>query len=166
MSRLEGYPFADILKPGIDQSMKDWVAFKYFRVVWRQIFEFGTLHTDPHPGNYLVTYHPKLAMLDFGSIRIFPDDIRAAYHDLAAAILRRDRRAMGDAFVRLGFLDQDADVTAMIKVMNIIFEPVLVDREYDPRKYDSLQKGMEVAQIGIEHRLFKTPGHRVFLFRA
>src|SRR5262245_29756878 len=57
MSYLEGYPFADILKPGVDQPTKDWVAIKYFRVTWRQIFEFGTLHTDPHPGNDLVTFH-------------------------------------------------------------------------------------------------------------
>jgi predicted unusual protein kinase regulating ubiquinone biosynthesis (AarF/ABC1/UbiB family) len=166
MSRLEGYPFADILKPGIDQSLKDWVALKYFRVVWRQIFEFGTLHTDPHPGNYLVTYHPKLAILDFGSIRIFPENIRTAYHALAAAILRRDTDGMADAFVRLGFLDKGDDPAPMVKVMNVIFEPVLVDRKYDPRDYDSLQKGMEIAQIGFENRLFKAPGHRVFLFRA
>jgi predicted unusual protein kinase regulating ubiquinone biosynthesis (AarF/ABC1/UbiB family) len=166
MSRLEGYPFADILKPGVDQPLKDWVALKYFRVVWRQIFEFGTLHTDPHPGNYLVTYHPKLAILDFGSIRIFPENIRTAYHALAAAILRRDKSGMADAFVRLGFLDKGDDPAPMVKVMNVIFEPVLVDKKYDPRDYDSLQKGMEIAQIGFENRLFKAPGHRVFLFRA
>jgi predicted unusual protein kinase regulating ubiquinone biosynthesis (AarF/ABC1/UbiB family) len=166
MSRLEGYPFADVLKPGVDQALKDWVAIKYFRVVWRQIFEFGTLHTDPHPGNYLVTYHPKLAILDFGSIRIFPENIRAAYHGLAAAILRRDRKTMADCFVRLGFLDKGDDPAAMIKIMDLIFEPVLVDKRYDPRDYDSLEKGMEVATIGLEHRLFKAPGHRVFLGRA
>jgi len=166
MSRLEGYPFADILKPGIDQEVKDWVALKYFRVVWRQIFEFGTLHTDPHPGNYLVTYHPKLAILDFGSIRIFPENIRSAYHRLAAAILRRDRPAMGECFVRLGFLDAGDDPTPMIKIMDVIFEPVLVDKPYDPRQYVSLERGMEVATIGFENRLFKAPGHRVFLARA
>jgi hypothetical protein len=48
----------------------------------------------------------------------------------------------------------------------VIFEPVLVDKKYDPRRYDSLQRGMEVATIGFEHRLFKAPGHRVFLARA
>ena len=166
MSRLEGYPFADILKPGVDQATKDWVAIKYFRVVWRQIFEFGTLHTDPHPGNYLVTFHPKLAILDFGSIRIFPEKIRAGYRDLASAILRRDRDAMGDSCVRLGFLDPGDDPTPMIKILDVIFEPVLVDKKYDPRTYDSLEKGMEIASIGFEHRLFKAPGHRVFLGRA
>jgi predicted unusual protein kinase regulating ubiquinone biosynthesis (AarF/ABC1/UbiB family) len=166
MSYLEGYPFADILKPGVDQATKDWVALKYFRVTWRQIFEFGTLHTDPHPGNYLVTYHPKLAILDFGSIRIFPEPIRKAYHALAAAVLRRDEPAMADCFIRLGFLDRGDDPAPMIKIMDVIFEPVLVDKEYNPRDYISLDRGMEVAQIGFEHRLFKAPGHRVFLARA
>jgi len=163
---LDRYPFADVLKPGVDQETKDWVAVKYFRVTWRQIFEFGTLHTDPHPGNYLVTYHPKLAMLDFGSIRIFPEDIRAAYHGLAAAMLRRDTSTMANCFVRLGFLDPDDDPEPMVRIMDVIFEPVLVDRKYDPREYVSLERGMEVAQIGFEHRMFKAPGHRVFLARA
>ncbi|MGH9410568.1 MAG: AarF/UbiB family protein, partial [Vicinamibacterales bacterium] len=166
MGRLEGYPLADILKPGVDQATKDWVAIKYFHVTWRQIFEFGTLHTDPHPGNYLVTYHPRLAMLDFGSIRVFPEPIRNAYRRLASAILRGDERAMAETFVRLGYLDAGDDPKPMVQIMRVIFEPVLIDRPYDPRDYDSLERGVEVATIGLEHRLFKTPGHRVFLARA
>jgi len=166
MSRLDGYPFADILKPGVDQSLKDWVAIKYFRVLWRQIFEFGVVHTDPHPGNYLVTYHPKLGILDFGSIRIFPDEIRTAYCDLAGAILRRDRRTMADCYVRLDFLNPEDDPAPMHEIMDVVFEPVLEDGPYDPRDYNSVEKAMEIATIGFEHRLFKSPGHRVFLDRA
>jgi predicted unusual protein kinase regulating ubiquinone biosynthesis (AarF/ABC1/UbiB family) len=142
------------------------VALKYFRTVWRQIFEFGMLHTDPHPGNYLVTYHPKLAMLDFGSIRIFPEPIRRAYHQLAKAILGRDMRTMADCFVRLEYLDPDDDPKPMVRIMEIIFEPVLKDKTYDPRDYNTVEKGMQIATIGIEHRIFKVPGHRVFLARA
>jgi predicted unusual protein kinase regulating ubiquinone biosynthesis (AarF/ABC1/UbiB family) len=166
MSRMEGYAFSDILKPGVDQELKDWVAIKYFRLVWRQIFEFGVLHTDPHPGNYLVTYHPRLAILDFGSVRVFPDDIRRAYYDLARAILRHDKGKMADCYVRLDFLDPDDDPAPMHEIMNIIFGPVLEDRPYDPRDYNSVEKGMEIATIGLEHRLFKAPGHRVFLDHA
>ncbi len=166
MSRLEGYPFADILKPGVDQSLKDWVAIKYFRVLWRQVFEFGVLHTDPHPGNYLITYHPKLTILDFGSIRIFPEDIRKAYHGLAAAILRHDERAMARCFIRLGFMNKGDDPAPMLEIMEVVFEPVLTDRKYDPRDYDSIERGMKIAQIGFEHRIFNAPGHRVFLGRA
>jgi predicted unusual protein kinase regulating ubiquinone biosynthesis (AarF/ABC1/UbiB family) len=166
MTRLEGYPFADVLKPGVDRSLKDWVALKYFRVVWRQIFEFGILHTDPHPGNYLITYHPKLAILDFGSIRIFPEEIRKAYHRLAAAILRRDEKAMAQCFLTLGYIDEGDDPAPMVKIMYVVFEGVLKDARYDPRDYNSIEKGMEIATIGLENRLFKAPGHRVFLGRA
>ena len=166
MSRIEGYPLADILKPGIDQATKDWVALKYFRVTWRQIFEFGTLHTDPHPGNYLVSFHPRLAILDFGSIRVFPEQIRRAYHGLATAMLADDAPAMAANLVRLGFMDRGDDPEPMVRIMRLIFEPVLIDRKYDPRKYDVLARGMQIATIGIENRLFKAPGHRVFLARA
>jgi predicted unusual protein kinase regulating ubiquinone biosynthesis (AarF/ABC1/UbiB family) len=166
MTLVEGYPFKDILGPGVDQSLKDWVAIKYFRVLWRQIFEHGVLHTDPNPGNYLVTYHPKLAILDFGSIRIFPEPIRRAYHRLAKAILAGDETTMADCFLRLDYLDPDDDPKPMVRIMNIIFEPVLRDRNYDPRRYNSLERGIEVASIAFEHRIFKDPGHRVFLARA
>ncbi len=166
MSLLEGYPFKDILGPGVDQSLKDWVALKYFRVVWRQIFEYGVLHTDPHPGNYLVTFHPRLVILDFGSIRVFPEDIRTAYHRLARAILARDQVGMAECFVRLGFLDRGDDPRALVRIMYVMFEPVLEDKNYNPRNFNSVEKVMEVAAIGLENRLFKAPGHRVFLARA
>jgi len=166
MSFLEGYPFQDILAPGVDQSLKDWVAIKYFRTLWRQVFEYGILHADPNPGNYLVTYHPKLLILDFGSIRIFPEPIRKAYHQLAKAILAADAKTMADCFVRLGYLDRDDDPEPMVRIMNIVFEPVLQDRRYDPRDYNSMERGMEIAGIAFEHRIFKDPGHRVFLVRA
>jgi predicted unusual protein kinase regulating ubiquinone biosynthesis (AarF/ABC1/UbiB family) len=166
MSSLEGYPLQDILAPGVDQSLKDWVAIKYFRVLWRQIFEFGVLHTDPHPGNYLVTHHPRLCMLDLGSVRVFPELIRRAYVELASAILADDEAAMSDCFVRLGYLDIDDDPAPMFRIMRIIFEPVLHDRPYDPREYHPVDRAMEVAAIGLEHRIFKAPGHRLFLVRA
>lgn len=166
MSLLEGYPFQEILQPGVDQSLKDWVAIKYFQVLWRQIFEFGVLHTDPHPGNYLITYHPKLAILDFGSIRVFPEPIRKAYHRLAKAILARDEDTMADCFVRLGYLDRGDNPEPFIRIMRLIFSPVLEDKVYNPRDFNSVETAMQIATIGLENRLFKAPGHRVFLARA
>jgi len=166
MSFVEGYRLADILAPGVDQELKDWVALKYFRTLWRQVFEFGTLHTDPHPGNYLVTYHPKLGILDFGSIRMFPDDVRARYLRLARALLERDREAAASECVALGFIDPEDDPSPMLEMLDVIFEPIYQDREYDPRDYHSVDRAMQVATISLEKRVFKSPGHSVFLLRA
>jgi predicted unusual protein kinase regulating ubiquinone biosynthesis (AarF/ABC1/UbiB family) len=166
LSYLDGYKLADILAPGVDQDLKDWVSVKYFRTLWRQVFEFGTLHTDPHPGNYLVTFHPKLAILDFGSIRIFPEEIRKAYLALARALLDRDRDDAADALVILGFIGAGDDPEPMIQMLDIIFEPAYEDRRYDPRAYDSVERAMSAAAIKLEHRVFRSPGHAVFLMRA
>lgn len=166
MRALDGYPLQDILAPGVDQDLKDWVAVKYFRVLWRQIFSFGELHTDPHPGNYLVTYHPHVCMLDLGSVRVFPERIRTASVDLVRATLAGDEATMAECFVRLGYLDTDDDPAPMARIMRIIFEPVLRDAPYDPRDYHPVDRAKEVAAIGLEHRMFKAPGHRLFLLRA
>lgn len=166
MEFIDGYKLQDILVPSVDKELRDWVAVKYFQITWRQLFAFGALHTDPHPGNYLVTYHPKLAMLDFGSVRLFPEDIRKGYLTLAKAVLARDEKAMARCFVSLGYLNPGDDPAPLIRIMYIIFEPVSEDREYDPRDYHSVEKAMEVTTISLEHRIFNAPGHRLFLLRA
>jgi predicted unusual protein kinase regulating ubiquinone biosynthesis (AarF/ABC1/UbiB family) len=166
MSRIEGYPFADILVPGVDQSLKDWVARKYFRTLWRQILEFGVLHTDPHPGNYLVTYHPRLGILDFGSVRIFPDPIRRAYLDLMRTALSADRPGMSDALTRLGFLDAGDDPKPLLDILDLMWEPVMIDRPFNRREFHAADKAIEAARIGFEARLFKRPGHSIFVGRA
>jgi predicted unusual protein kinase regulating ubiquinone biosynthesis (AarF/ABC1/UbiB family) len=166
MEFIEGYKLQDIAAPGVDKSLQDWVVIKYFQITWRQICEFGVLHTDPHPGNYLVTYHPKLVILDFGSVRIFPEEIRKAYLALAKAILARDEQSMARCFVTLGYLDPGQDPAPLVRVMYIMFEGITEDREFDPRDFDSVAKTVEITTIGLENRIFNSPGHRLFLVRA
>ena len=163
---IEGYKFQNVLAPGVDRELKDWVAVKYFEITWQQICSFGALHTDPHPGNYLITYHPKIAILDFGSVRFFPDEIRAGYRRLTQAVLARDEKIMARCFLELGYLDPGDDPEPLVRILYLIFEPVLEDRPYDPRDFHAVERAREVTNISLRHRIFKTPGHRLFLVRA
>jgi predicted unusual protein kinase regulating ubiquinone biosynthesis (AarF/ABC1/UbiB family) len=166
MEYLEGYPIQDILAPGVDQEVKDWVAVKLFTLLWRQVLEFGALHTDPHPGNYLVTHHPRLGILDFGSVRLFEPEIRHAYLRLARGLLAHDDAGIGAACVALGFVDPRDDPLPLVRVVHIICEPLERDERFDPRTYDVMERAGQVTQLALTHRLFRTPGHQVFLFRA
>ena len=163
---IDGYKLQDVLAPGVDRALKDWVAVKYFEITWRQICSFGVLHTDPHPGNYLISYHPKIAILDFGSVRLFPDDIREGYRRLAQAVLDRDEITMARCFLALGYLDPGDDPEPLFRIMYLVFEPVLEDRMYDPQDFQAVDTAREVTNISFQHRIFKTPGHRLFLVRA
>ena len=166
MEYLEGYPIQDIMAPGVDQALKDWVAEKLFRLLWRQVLELGALHTDPHPGNYLVTHHPRLGLLDFGSVRLFEPEIRRGYLRLAEALLGRDDAGIAAACAALGFIGPHDDPAPMVKIMHVACEPLERDLRFDPRDYDLLARGAQMAEIALAHRIFRAPGHRVFLLRA
>jgi predicted unusual protein kinase regulating ubiquinone biosynthesis (AarF/ABC1/UbiB family) len=166
MTFLDGYPLSDVLAPGVDQELKDWVAVKYFRAVCRQILSFGVLHTDPQPANYLVTHHPKLGVLDFGSIRVFPEGLRRWYVRLARGLLEDDSREIAAACRALDYLADGDRHEAMIEILRTLLEPLLEDREYDFGRYRSLDKALEVATVAVENGLYRAPGHRLFLVRA
>ena len=93
MTFIDGYPLMDVLGPEVEEELRAWVARKCSEFAWRQVLEFGSLHTDFHPGNYLVTHHPRLGVLDFGSIRRFSEPVRKGYLQVAKAILRTTSRS-------------------------------------------------------------------------
>jgi predicted unusual protein kinase regulating ubiquinone biosynthesis (AarF/ABC1/UbiB family) len=166
MTFLEGYPIQDIMAPGVDREVKDWLAEKLFRLLWRQVLEFGALHADPHPGNYLVTHHPRLGIVDFGSVRLFEPAIRLAYVRLARALLAHDDREIAAALVALGFVAAAADPAPLVEMIHIMCEPLERDAPFDPRAFDVMERAGQVAQVAFAHRIFNAPAHQVFLLRA
>jgi predicted unusual protein kinase regulating ubiquinone biosynthesis (AarF/ABC1/UbiB family) len=166
MTYLDGYRLSDIFGDAADLELRTWVAHKYYRLIWRQILEFGVLHTDPQPGNYLVTYHPRLGMLDFGSVRHFSEPVRRGSLQLAQAMLAGDDKNLGAALLKLGYLDRGQDPAPMVKVIYLLFEPVIIDRVYHPAEYDAVGKAAEVGEMAFAHKLYKSPRHSIFLLRA
>jgi predicted unusual protein kinase regulating ubiquinone biosynthesis (AarF/ABC1/UbiB family) len=166
MTYLDGYLLSDIFGDHTDAKLRTWVARRYYALVWRQILELGVLHTDPQPGNYLVTYHPKLGMLDFGSVRHFSEQVRRSSLQLAQAIVARDDRKIASALVKLGYIDAAQDPAPMVKIIYILFEPVILDRPFHPDEYDAVGKAATVGEIAFEHKLYKSPRHSIFLLRA
>lgn len=166
MTYVDGYRLGDVFGAQTDAKLRAWVARKYYCLLWRQVFEFGVLHTDPQPGNYLVTYHPKLGVLDFGSVRHFSEPVRKSSLHLAQAIIAGDDRAMAAALVKLGYLDRTQEPAPMVKIIYLLFEPVITDRPYHPDEFDAIGKAATVGEIAYEHKLYKSPRHSIFLIRS
>ncbi len=166
MTFIDGYPLADVMSPEVDLELRSWVAHKSHLLVWRQILEFGVLHTDFHPGNYLVSYHPRLGILDFGSIRRFPETVRKAYLQVARGIVDDDDKAIGAGMQKLGWLDRGQNPAPMVAIIRILFAPMMVDRDYDPADYDTVGNATKVGEIAFQNKLYKSPAHSMFLLRA
>jgi predicted unusual protein kinase regulating ubiquinone biosynthesis (AarF/ABC1/UbiB family) len=166
MTFIDGYPLIDVLGTVVEEDLRRWVARKCSEFAWRQVLEFGVLHTDFHPGNYLVTFHPKLGVLDFGSVRRFSEPVRKGYLQVSKAILDKDDKSLAAGMVKLGYIDRADDPAPMVQVMHILFEPIYTKGEFDPTSYDTVKKAQQVGELALENKLYKSPDHSVFLLRA
>lgn len=72
------------------------------RSVNLQVFTFGALHADPHPGNFGVTDNSAIALYDFGCVKYLDIETRAALRDVIAAALTEQWRDVHSALERLG----------------------------------------------------------------
>lgn len=163
---IDGYKIRDVFAAGVDRELQDRVMLKLYDTTWQQLLCFGVVHVDPHPGNYLVTHHPKLGILDFGCIRILSSELREAYRDLNRALLENDEELFRDAVIRLEFINPDDDHRPMLAITRRLFGPLLVDREVDPRQYKSMEELSAAVRKGIAAGYWKAPAHRVFLDRV
>ncbi len=69
-----------------------------------QIHELRQVHADPHPGNFLITGEGKLGIIDFGCVKVIPDDFYDKYFQLMKRDVLDESYDLESLFNELGFL--------------------------------------------------------------
>lgn len=133
MSCMEGVPLESLLHA--PQAERDRVAGLLFRLLFRELFEFRLIQTDPNFANY--RYEPttgQLILLDFGATRPYPTAIVEAYRRLMASALVEDRQAMSEAASAIGYFRADIRERQRQLVLDIFLhacEPLRYAGAYD-----------------------------------
>ena len=97
---------------GLDPKL---VAHRGVDFTLRQIFEFGTFHSDPHPGNFFILPGNILAPLDFGQVARLTSLDRGLMTDLVLGIVDQDARRLVQAVRRAELISQDTDLTELAR---------------------------------------------------
>lgn len=143
MTWLVGKPILECVAAPL--SVRNRVASALFRAWWHPFARYGTIHGDPHLGNYTVRKNGGVNLLDFGCIRTFPASFVGGVVDLYRALQHRDDALAAAAYRRWGF---KAVTPELVRVMNMwarfIFAPLLDDRS---RLVDD---GVPAAQYGLK----------------
>ncbi|MCJ7432371.1 MAG: AarF/ABC1/UbiB kinase family protein [Anaerolineales bacterium] len=120
-----------ITAAGIDRGE---VARKLSAAYFKQIFEDGFFHADPHPGNLFVTPLPRakgskrksvrwqLTFVDFGMVGHVPENLRAGLRETVIAVGTRDAARLIKSYKTLGFLLPDADTQALEQASAMVFD--------------------------------------------
>jgi ubiquinone biosynthesis protein len=107
---VEGVKVSDVTaEAGYDPER---IARNIIESSFRQLFEDGLFHGDPHPGNLLVLPGNRIALLDFGLVGRLTRPMQEALVTLIMATALRDADSIARVLNRIGVPDDRTPITA------------------------------------------------------
>jgi len=85
-----------------DQALRNQIAATLFQALGRQLYQFGEIHCDPHPGNFAARLDGSLVIYDFGCIKKVSPHISQCYAGMTRAALAGHADAIESGLVALG----------------------------------------------------------------
>lgn len=107
MDWLEGEPLGEVLKRGTDPETAQRIGQAMWDFYHYQMHELKAVHADPHPGNFIITHDGKLGVIDFGCVKIIPQDFYSTYFQLLDKHLLKDKKRRDEVFRQLRFIYPD-----------------------------------------------------------
>ena len=133
MDFVEGEPLDALLQA--PRSRRNAVGALLERLVFRELFEFRVMQTDPNFANYL--YQPasgRIVLLDFGATQRLAAPLVANYTRITRSVIADDREAVAREAIRIGYAaagDPPERVQAAVDVIFLACEPLRHVGRYD-----------------------------------
>ena len=83
MDYMEGEHLSEFTAYNTNQETANKLGQALWDFYMFQIHKLKKVHADPHPGNFLVSKSGELVALDFGYMKVIPDDFYIPYFELA-----------------------------------------------------------------------------------
>ncbi len=135
MDRVRGRPIEDLRGAEYPQSLRDDVGQRLQRLMFRELFEFRFMQTDPNFANYL--FQPEsghLVLLDFGSALEFETGFIDLYSRMCRAMIASDRETIRRLAVEIGYLagdEREDRASALVDLILLVAEPLRHQGVYD-----------------------------------
>lgn len=162
MDFMEGEPIGTLAAPGVAQATRDAVGTVLERLMFRELFEFRTMQTDPNFANYL--WQPdtgKVVLLDFGATVQFDAGFVADYARITRAVIDGDRAAVGRHAVAIGYAapgDPPELIEATIDLIMLVCEPLRHRGRYDFAVSDLPSRSRALGfDLGLRQGLLRVP---------
>ena len=169
MSHVGGEPIESVL--GLPQAERDRVAQLLFTLLFREIFEFKLIQTDPNFANYRYDRTIRqLILLDFGATRAYSPTLVDAYRALISAGIAGDTRAMFAAASTIGYFQgeiRDHQRQAVLDIFTLVCEPLRHAGAFDFGVSDLAARIRDAGMILGRDRTFwhTPPADALFLHR-
>jgi predicted unusual protein kinase regulating ubiquinone biosynthesis (AarF/ABC1/UbiB family) len=129
MDWIDGEPLEALASEAVPQARRNAVARILYELMFRELFQFHLMQTDPNLANYL--YLPathQVALLDLGSVGEYPAPLVAGYKAIVRALLTDDEPQLRAGLHAVGYTHPDDPEPMTQNAMSIIrlaCEPLL-----------------------------------------
>lgn len=168
MERMKGLKItqqAALTRAGVDLTA---VMTTLIEVFAEMMLVQGFFHGDPHPGNLLVEPDTgRLILLDFGLAKELPERFREQVMGFAAALLRGNANAMGEALIELGFETRDGREEGLQEIAALMLrvaKEIREQRKVNPETIAKLRE--EIPERIRENPIVRIPHHLVLVGRV
>ena len=153
------------------QAVRDHIIELAFRLMFREVFEFRLVQTDPNFANYRYDIESKkLVLLDFGATRAYPELIAEGYRQLMTGAVKDDQPQMLAALKQIGFFSQPIEPQAQQSLLGLCLqacEPLKHQGVYDFGQSDMVANIRNAgSQLSMKQGYWHTPpADAIFLHR-
>ena len=111
MDWIEGKHIKEWMETNPSQDAKNKIGQALWDFYHHQVHHLKQVHADPHPGNFIVQEGDELGIIDFGCVKVIPEDFYLGYFSLIKKELLIDENELNQIFYNLEFIsDKDTDV--------------------------------------------------------
>jgi len=157
---VEGVKVSEVAPGGGPEAEQ--VARRIIEAAFRQLFEKGIFHGDPHPGNVLVLPDGRIALLDFGLVGRLSRPMQDVLVLLIVAVALRDPATLARLLNKIGVPDQHAPIAAFRADIQAILDRYL-GLKLDEIAATSLLR--DLLDLAVRHRI-KVPKEYAVLSKA
>ncbi len=160
MCHVGGEPIESVFS--LPQAERNRVATLLFTLLFREIFEFKLIQTDPNFANYRYDKASRqLILLDFGATRAYPSATVDAYKQLIFGGMTEDRAAMNRAALAIGYFQaeiQEHQRQTVLDIFALACEPLRQAGPYDFGNTDLAPRIRDKGMIlGRDRDFWHTP---------
>jgi ubiquinone biosynthesis protein len=146
----------------LDENGKRKLANIILDEAFKQLFEDGLFHGDPHPGNLLTLNGPVLALIDFGLVGRVTHQMQEALIALILAVALKDSESVARQLYRLGTADSRANLHTFKKDIDAILNAYLPTSIADVNAKALVR---DLLNLAVKYRV-KVPREYAILARA
>jgi predicted unusual protein kinase regulating ubiquinone biosynthesis (AarF/ABC1/UbiB family) len=141
MDWLDGKPLGEVLNKPLPKGTGDKLGQAMWDFYHFQMHELKAVHADPHPGNFIITKDYQLGIIDFGCVKVIPEDFYKIYFRLMDPAILEDDKKLEQLFYRLHFI-HDSDTAKEKAFFKNVFTKLveLLSRPFRSEVFDFSDK--------------------------